>query len=209
MLSSCAQVTETWNSVVSTLCPGFSLSILVWNQSCCCFFYKHLQFFWRGNLWSEGEKRWVWGGGTSNGCIYRIPGVNYICSRAKLICNLCTTFMAPTQELAAPCLLEARAARDRCSDFLSSFSVLKMHQLSTSLKSSSKAFFQKTTFSSMTGRVRFGRQMMKLLQQTVRNYFIVLGQAYTFSNLNSIQLQYFKNKVSSSTPHSRTMLLCK
>ena len=107
------------------------------------FFYKHLQFFWRGNLWSEGEKRWVWGGGTSNGCIYRIPGVNYICSRAKLICNLCTTFMAPTQELAAPCLLEARAARDRCSDFLSSFSVLKMHQLSTSLKSSSKAFFKK------------------------------------------------------------------
>ena len=117
--------------------------------------------------------------------------------------------MAPTQELAAPCLLEARAARDRCSDFLSSFSVLKMHQLSTSLKSSSKAFFQKTTFSSMTGRVRFGRQMMKLLQQTVRNYFIVLGQAYTSSNLNFIQLQYFKFEVSSSTPHSRTMLLCK
>ena len=54
----------------------------------------------------------------------------------------------------------------------------------------------------MTGRVRFGRQMMKLLQQTVRNYFIVLGQAYTSSNLNSIQLQYFKFEVSSSTPHS-------
>ena len=54
----------------------------------------------------------------------------------------------------------------------------------------------------MTGRVRFGRQMMKLLQQTVRNYFIVLGQAYTSSNLNSIQFQYFKFEVSSSTPTS-------
>ena len=60
----------------------------------------------------------------------------------------------------------------------------------------------------MTGRVRFGRQMMKLLQQTVRNYFIVLGQAYTSSNLNSIQFQYFKFEVSSSTPHSWTTLLC-